>query len=226
MKFIFSLSLIFLSIQLSQAQRILFVGNSLTYTNDVPVMVKNLGKAMGRKLDTECVCYPNYGLEDHWNDGRIQKKIEKGAYDFVLFQQGPSSQAYGRQSLLEYGGKISTLAKEHGTQPVYFMVWPSLQYYRTFAGVIKNHRDAAESNEAIVIPLGELWQQYRASANMPNLYGPDGFHPSSAGSFLAALSIYKTLFPEADLHQISFRKFRSKLNEASFEAFIELVEAR
>jgi len=185
-----------------QGQNLLFVGNSLTYSHDLPHMVREIAAGLGQKLETTCLCFPNYGLEDHWNDSKLQKMIKSGNYDFVVFQQGPSSQVYGRQSLIEYGGKISALAKKHEVQPAYFMVWPSLAYYQTFEGVIKNHRDAAEAHGAMLIPLGAYWRKLRETNFAPTLYGPDGFHPSKAGSFLAALRIFKTLFPKATLRPL------------------------
>ena len=106
-------------LHVSQAQdhAVLFVGNSLTYTNDLPEMVASLGAWHGLTIETDCICLPNYGLEDHWNEGHLQAKIRNGEYDVVIFQQGPSSQTYGRLSLIQYGGLISQFAKEHGMIP-------------------------------------------------------------------------------------------------------------
>jgi hypothetical protein len=49
--------------------RILFIGNSLTYVNDLPALVQAIGKANGEKVETRMVAYPDYSLEDHWNSG-------------------------------------------------------------------------------------------------------------------------------------------------------------
>lgn len=206
------------------AQNILFIGNSLTYSNDLPGMVETIAKVYDKQISTECICLPNYGLEDHWNDGLIQKKIGNEKFDYVLFQQGPSSQAYGRSSLFDFGGKISSLAKENDTKPGYFMVWPSVQYYHTFEGVIKNHKDAAEANESIVVPVGELWSQFRKAPFKTDLYSADQFHPSSTGSFLAALTIVATLFPEIELSDLKYNKFRAFVSSKNdFEKMMGLV---
>lgn len=207
-------------------QNILFIGNSLTYSNNLPAMVKAIGKEMGRNIKTTCLCYPNYGLEDHWTDGKLQKLLNKEKFNFVVFQQGPSSQAYGRESLIAYGGSISQLAKKHGAQPAYFMVWPSLQYYQTFEGVIKNYRAAAIENEALLIPFGAHWQAYRQTTNTINLYGNDGFHPSKAGSFFAALFVYHELIPDTDLSTLKHEHFRKWVNEENFREFLNLVNSR
>ena len=50
------------------ADRILFIGNSLTYPNDLPGMVCELARAASRNAVCESVAKPDYSLEDHWNE--------------------------------------------------------------------------------------------------------------------------------------------------------------
>ncbi len=173
---------------------VLFIGNSLTYTNDLPKLVKNAAKAKGINLTITVIAYPNYAIIDHWNDGNVQKEISKNHYDFVLLQQGPSSQAYGREVLIESGKNYSILCENNSTKLAYFMVWPSLKYYHTFDGVIKNYRDAATLNNAILCPVGEHWKAHFEVTENFDYYGPDGFHPSLKGSQEAATIIVDHLF--------------------------------
>ena len=74
------------------------------------------------------------------------------------------------------------------------MVWPSLKYYHTFDGVIKNYTDAAAINNTILIPVGKVWKDYFDKSNNFQYYGPDGFHPSITGSEISAKVIVETLF--------------------------------
>ena len=54
---------------------ILFIGNSLTYQNDLPGMVTLLAHSVGRTIVCESVALPDYGLEEHWNSGGARKAI-------------------------------------------------------------------------------------------------------------------------------------------------------
>ena len=177
-----------------QTIRILFVGNSLTYTNNLPILVEKEAKKRGFKLKTTSLAFPNYAIIDHWNDGELQKRIMSKNYDYVVVQQGPSSQAQGREMLIEDGAKLKKLCDKYNVKLAYFMVWPSQTYYHTFDGVIKNHRDAAMKNDAILCPVGEAWRAYFEENEDYSLYGMDGFHPSPKGSRLAARVIVDTLF--------------------------------
>ena len=173
---------------------VLFIGNSLTSSNNLPELVKNSAEQKGIIIETKMIALPGYALIDHWNDGSVQGHIESKKYNFVIVQQGPSSQAYGRQVLIEYGQKFKSLCEENDAELGFFMVWPSLIYYQTFEGVIKNYRDAASINDAILCPAGEVWKKYFDSSNTFDYYGADGFHPSIKGSQVAADVIVESLF--------------------------------
>ena len=172
---------------------ILFIGNSLTYTNNLPLLVKKHARQKGIKVKVKMLAFPNYAIEDHWNDGEVQNLISSNKYDFVIIQQGPSSQSDGREMLIEYGKKYSNLCKKNGSKLCYFMVWASLNYYHTFDGVIKNYKDAASVNNSILLPVGKIWKEYIDSANTHEYYSSDGFHPSIKGSQVAAKVIVEHL---------------------------------
>jgi len=98
----------------------------------MPDLLESIGQQNDISITTECICFPNYGLEDHLNDGDVQNRIPSNEYSHLIFQQGPSSQAYGRETLFSFGKQLSNLARNHDVIPAYLMVWPSLAYYNTF----------------------------------------------------------------------------------------------
>jgi hypothetical protein len=178
----------------TSTKQILFVGNSLTYSNDLPKLVAQYGASKGNQITTQTLAYGGYALEDHWNDGELQQLITKGSFDFVVVQQGPSSQADGREMLFDYGERIAALCEVRGAKLVFFMVWPAKVNYHTFDGVIKNYTDAAAHSGSLLCPVGKVWKDHFDSTNDFSYYGPDQFHPSLEGSTVAAQIIYETLF--------------------------------
>ncbi len=180
----------------SKTVTILFIGNSLTFTNNLPKLVEEYAKQKGIKMNTKMIAFPNYAIEDHWNDGRVQKLISSEKYDFVILQQGPSSQSNGRRMLIQYGKKYNNLCKLHQTKLCYLMVWPSLHHYHTFDNVIKNYRDAAAVNKSILLPVGKVWKDYIDFSGDVKYYSPDGFHPSIVGSQITAKTITEYLLQQ------------------------------
>jgi hypothetical protein len=140
------------------------------------------------------IAYANYALEDHWNDGRIQQLIATKKYDFVIVQQGPSSQPDGRAMLLNDGARIKALCITYNTQLAFFMVWPAVANFNNFDEVIKNYTDAATVSNSLLCPVGKIWKEHFSATSDYSYYGPDMFHPSKKGSESAALIIFKTLF--------------------------------
>jgi hypothetical protein len=186
-----------IQIKPTQADKIniLFVGNSLTYTNNLPELVEQEAAKHGKEVVAGMLAYPNYAIEDHWFDGELQKLIASGSYQFVVVQQGPSSQADGRAMLLEYGKLIKKLCDDHQAKLAFFMVWPAKVNYHMFPGVIANYTEAAKQTNSILCPVGEQWKAYMDTTKDFSYYSSDEFHPSLAGSQSAAGIIVKSLFP-------------------------------
>ncbi|MDH5761208.1 MAG: hypothetical protein OEZ65_16715, partial [Gemmatimonadota bacterium] len=172
---------------------VLFVGNSLTYSNDLPRMLQGLFDLGGAgPLVAHVLAYPNYALSDHWADGVAQGLIQNHPWDYVVLQQGPSA-TEGRPSLLEYAGVFATEIREANAVPALFMVWPSAQRAFDFDGVLDSYRTAAEQADGLFFPAGEAWRVAWDLDPDIGLYGPDGFHPSVYGTYVAALVMYEQL---------------------------------
>lgn len=174
--------------------KILFVGNSLTYFNNLPELVELEAASKDIDLKANSITKGNYAIVDHWADGIVQQEIKSQQYDFVVIQQGPSSQEEGYQMLMDGGKDYANLCEANDTQLAYFMVWPSRQYYYTFDGVIRNYTESAKANNALLCPVGKIWKEHFDVTNDFSYYGPDGFHPSLEGSKVAAEVIVKSLF--------------------------------
>ncbi len=174
--------------------KILFIGNSLSYSNNLPLLVSIAGEKQQLDIATEIIAKPNYALIDHLEEGSLETKIENESFDFVIVQQGPSSQEAGRKLLFEAVQKLTKVCKKNQSQLAIFMVWPSQQYYHTFDKVIKNHREVAEKYQAVLCPVGEVWKTHFETTKDFSYYSTDGFHPSKKGSQAAAEIIISSLF--------------------------------
>lgn len=183
--------------QYQSTYNLLFVGNSLTYTNNLPSLVKQKAAEKGIRVTTKTLANPNYAIVDHWADGDVQNLIKSQLYDFVIIQQGPSSQQDGYNMLINGGRDYSDLTQANGAKLAYFMVWPDRRFYYTFSGVIDNYTSAAAYNNAILLPVGKVWKEYFDQTNDFSYYGPDNFHPSLKGSLVAAEIIVDSLFAES-----------------------------
>jgi hypothetical protein len=176
--------------------RVLFIGNSLTYANDLPAMVCALARSAGRQAVCESVAKPDFGLEEHWNDREARRALTRG-WDVVVLQQGPSALPESRRLLIAYTRRFDTEIKKAGARTALLMVWPSRARRGDFQGVSQSYAAAAKDVKAVLIPAGDAWRAAWATDSALQLYGPDGFHPSPIGSYLAALVAYEQIFSTA-----------------------------
>ncbi|MBK9154038.1 MAG: SGNH/GDSL hydrolase family protein [Chloracidobacterium sp.] len=184
----------------AEGPKILFIGNSLTYANDMPLIVEAFAKAKGRKrFEVKMAAPPNFGLEDHWNRNETRKLLAGKKWDFVVMQQGPSASKEGRAMLLEYGGLMAAEIRKGGGVPAMYMVWPSVSRANDFEGVRESYRMAANQFNGPLLPVGEAWLIALTIDRSIQLFSEDGFHPTEAGSYLAALVIFEQLFQESPI---------------------------
>ncbi len=171
---------------------LLFVGNSLTYTHDLPGAVTAVARSLGQDVASVDVAYPNFALEDHWHQG-IAGVIRRLRPDVVVLQQGPSSLPQNQLHLAAWTDSLARVAREVGAETALLMVWPSRNRAFAFDDVRDAYRDAAEKVDGRFIPAGEALRVLAGDEPALDPFGADGFHPSSVGSLLAAMVTAGTL---------------------------------
>jgi hypothetical protein len=173
--------------------RVLFIGNSLTYTNDLPAIVSAIGQAEGHPITCEVVASANFSLEDHWHHGEARAAIARGGWTTVVLQQGPSALMESRALLVEYTKRFDRDIRKTGASTALYMAWPSRQRRSDFAAASGSYAAAARAVGGRLLPVGDAWREAWRLDGRLALYGPDGFHPSTLGSALASLVIFEGL---------------------------------
>jgi hypothetical protein len=108
-----------------------------------------------------------------------------------VLQQGPTSQAIGRDTLILASRLLDPDIRKAGGRTAELMVWPARENLNTFDGVLQSCIEAAAAVAGLCLPAGEAWRSaWSVDPSLP-FYGPDGFHPSPLGTYLAALVIYE-----------------------------------
>jgi hypothetical protein len=168
-------------------KRILFIGNSLTYSNDLPGMVKALAHVVGEDLVVESVTFGGVSLEDHWAEGTARRRLNEADWDIVVMQQGPSGAPESRVHLIEWVGRFDEPIRRAGARPAVYMVWPDMTRQTAYDSVASNYTAAAESIDAMLFPGIRVWEAVWARDPTIALYGSDGFHPGPLGTYVVAL---------------------------------------
>jgi hypothetical protein len=174
--------------------RVLFIGNSLTYSNDLPGTVAGLAGSANVTIHVASVARPNLALIDHVEGSSdALEAIRQGGWNYVVLQQGPSSLALSRDTLLLATRLLATEIRAVGARTALLMVWPESSRFAVFDDVRDSYQAAADEVGGLFFPAGEAWRTAWASDPQLQLYGPDGYHPSELGTYLAALVVYEKI---------------------------------
>lgn len=173
--------------------RILFIGNSHTYMNNVPALVQATYASVGLGCDTTMVAKGGYGLMDHWAEREARDEIERGGWTHVVLQQGASARNDSRRNLREYVGRFAPLIEAIGARTALYSVWPMRSDPQDFERATESCRLAANDVGALLCPAGAAWRIALQAEPHPDLYAHDGLHATVYGSYLAALVIFAVL---------------------------------
>jgi len=194
--------------------RLLFIGNSHTFYNSLPEILRLVGEANGHAIEYETCFGGGYTYADHWGTSRTRRLIEQGGWDAVILQpSGTESVTFEARETVTYGGKLAAAAREHGAEVIWFQTHA---YDAQSAGVqsrmrglggqaLKRLPSMAECSRQLfetlqqehggrIAAVGMAWERVKAMPGMPGLYAGDGYHPSPWGSLLGALVFYRVLF--------------------------------
>ena len=116
-----------------------------------------------------------------------------------------------RKVFLDYAKKHSDTVRKHGAMPVFFMSWAYADKPEMTAELAEAYTQAGNENHAFVIPAGLAFARSISKRPDVNLYVPDKRHPSLMGTYLAACTVYASLFKKSPVEL----KYSAGMDEAT-----------
>lgn len=202
-----------------QNLRVLFIGNSYIYTNNLPLLTANVALSMGDTLTYDSNTIGGYTLEQHSTNATTISKIAAQSWDYVILQEQSQLPSFPpgqvQTDVLPYADSLVRMvrANDSCTKPIFYMTWgrkngdaSNCANYAplcTYSGMQQRLHDSyllmAQLNQAEVAPVGVVWRTVRDSFPAIELYNPDQSHPSIKGSYLAACTFYASLFHKSPI---------------------------
>lgn len=171
-------------------RRLLFIGNSLTASNELPSLVQQLFVTLKQpKPYVESIVMGGASLGDHWrSSSNIKDRIISGKWDYIILQQGSSSLASSQKEFLQDMATAKPWLKESKAVPCLYMVWPDVSRHRYFPQVRTAYANAAKAVDGMFLPAGLALQHVREQAPNLQLF-TDTLHPNQLGTYLAGYVI-------------------------------------
>lgn len=193
--------------------KVLFLGNSFTYTYDVPALFNGLANSAGIPVIIDENTQAGMAVADeqivgHVNDATSQAKINSQQWDYIVVQDNQGDYVNNVGVISANCGNANVAlynlikANNPCTRIVYFAGWgPSGGAFsgdNTSACIDRIHGNMIYLNngigQEIVTPIGKSWNTSFAQLPSVNLFYSDNVHPSLEGSYLAAATIFTSIF--------------------------------
>ena len=195
--------------------RVLFVGNSHTYTNNLPALVRLLAEGAGHPLVTGMSAPGGFTLRQHAAHEPTRAAILGGGWDRVVLQeqsQVPVISHWRDAWMTPAALTLDSLAAWAGSATTLFMTWgwragqehcilDSCATYDDFFhmqdSLAAAYRRLGERLGAPVAEAGEAFRRALLADPFADFWAADGYHPNLEGSYLAACVFHRLLFDES-----------------------------
>lgn len=197
---------------------VLFIGNSYTYYNDSPTIFEMIANGQGYSPVVKSVTKAAYYLRQFANPtDEYGKKVYaeldpdgSTAYDVVFLQEQTTNPALSPANFYTNVRILDRMIKEKGATTVLYQTWGRKTGNSVLTDngwtnetmaykIAASYEAIAEEIGAALSPAGSAF--YDVYTNHPEieLYNADGSHPSLAGSYLAALCHYATVYGKSPI---------------------------
>jgi len=173
--------------------RVLMIGNSLTYTNDLPGLLQQLSAGEYKPIVIDSVTSPMVSLRFHWNFTRARRTIANGHWDYVILQDFSRLPATNPERSIKYFSLFDEEIRRSGAKTILFENWTRKAYQDDYAPLLATYGKIREQTGAKIAPIGEVWHKFRAEHPEIALLKDDR-HPTAAGTYLAACVLYDVLY--------------------------------
>lgn len=179
---------------------LLFVGNSHTYYNDMPLMVQRRAEEAGCSCRVTMIAHGGWFLSQHAEEPDVRFNILYGKHDYVILQE--HAHPFGpEEDFREAAVKLNALIRQAGSKPTLYETWARKDEPEEQEKMNTIHRRVAKEIDALLAPVGENWWGYMKSWPDLEMYDGDGAHASRAGSDFAAKMIWEEIW-----HDLQRRK--------------------
>ncbi len=179
--------------------RVLLVGNSLTYTNNLPALLRAVGASQGTPIITETYAAPGGILAERIKDGHVLAALNDRKFDVVVLQEQAGKLAACMAMALDQRTapcaaslrayvQATELASAKGARTLIFATWgPDDRWHGRLQ---RSAKMISQQSSADVFNAAGALQALKKASPGTNLF-PDGTHPSTQASLMLALALYR-----------------------------------
>lgn len=182
-------------------QDILFIGNSMTYYNNLCKVVQGIAERKGKKINCAAATNGGQNLVYQSTADNVLSAIRKGGYETVVLQDIVG----GFDDVKLQNGAEAVIAQIRQYNPdaqiLFYEPWPTKDTISGSESLLPyfthSYIKTAKSVDAELAPAGEAFYQLYTEHNL-DFYCDDNKHPQPLGTFTSASTIYHALYPQEE----------------------------
>ena len=171
--------------------KLLFIGNSHTYFNDVAGTVLRLLTATGEKSHVTMLTRGGKTLSFHATDPAVSFNIRYGAYDFVIAQDRGS--VFEPEAFEPGAMAIKKMTEKAGAEFMLYMPWSGRDNRAAQHTMTEGYLSFCRRERCRFAPAGEVFTRLLTGLSPDELYREDGNHATALGGYAAAVTIFYTV---------------------------------
>lgn len=188
--------------------KVLFIGSSMIYSNDMPAMFKEIAESMGKTVLVEHSTAPGEQLSEHVVSEETIAKIGSRQWDYViLFELNTILLNRDRHEgeMHRPIKQIMEMATESGSTVYLMTPWAAArggfvegqETFEKMQNYMINETQYISDRHGIErIPVGDGWGEFHSQYPEVDLWGRDSAHPDYAGTYLSAALLYRYIYNE------------------------------
>lgn len=177
------------------AIKILFIGNSFVYVNNLPGILTSLGNSPGspHQIQTTYVTIGGANLDKLWYSSPARETIQGTKWDYVVLQEATVTLQNDPAAMAKSVRMFDAEIKKSGAKSILFLPWARKQHRQAQPAMNESTYQIAKELGAQVAPIGPAWTIVQGLKADIGLYQADLLHATPTGSCLAACTIYLML---------------------------------
>lgn len=174
--------------------KVLFIGNSHTYFNDMPHLFSDMCRKTGEaETDVTMIAYSGRTLAWHEKEYfSVRFNLLYGNYDYCVIQQA-AHPFPPEEETIPHAERLIKLCKSVGTAPVLYMTWAEKEKPENQRNMIDTYTKLANETGTLLAPIGRIWAKIRERYPDIELYYRDGQHASVYGDYLIAATFFAVI---------------------------------
>ena len=188
--------------------RVLFIGNSYTYVNDLPTMFASLAGSGGHAVETGLLAQGGWSLSNHLAAPVTAKTLTATPWNVVVLQEQseiPSIESVRQSQMYPAARRLVQSIRAAGEKPLFFLTWGHRDgwpeegiggYAPIQTALDQGYVAIATELHAGIAPVGDAWSVAVERPATSALWQDDGNHPTVAGTYLAACVFYAAVFKQ------------------------------